>query len=237
MRCAIINVVQLYDWNRCIDHLQTLVTRGRFRGGCGGCLPPPPHPSPSPPLIFAITCLFVFVFFCNQFEEIQIALFEVALIINNAPLTYVNPNTIETCLTHNHLLFCRQWLFSSNTTLTVVRNPTVLSSTIDKINRISNHYLDRWKHEYVINLRETQQISKLNANFLKINVNGIVLVIYEKVPRHFWMIAIVVWILPSRDYEITWAIVRIAKTNRILKRAVNNFFTVENIHHDTNQNR
>ena len=236
MRCAIINVVQLYDWNRPIHHLQTLVTRGRFRGRGGGgpCLPPPPPP-PFPPSNFCNHLYFFF--FCNQFEEIQIVLFEVALIINNAPLTYVNPNTNETCLTHNHLLFCRQWLFSSNTTLTVVRNPTVLSSTIDKINRISNHYLDRWKHEYVINLRETQQISKLNANFLKINVNGIVLVIYEKVPRHFWMIAIVVWILPSRDYEITWAIVRIAKTNRILKRAVNNFFTVENIHHDTNQNR
>ena len=123
-------------------------------GGRGRPPPhPPPHPRPFPPLIFAITCLF---FFCTQFEETQIALFEVALIINNAPLTYVNPNTIETCLTHNHLLFCRQWLFSSNTTLTVIRNPTVLSSTIDKINRISNHYLDRWKHEYVINLRETQ---------------------------------------------------------------------------------
>ena len=205
--------------------------QGQIQRGVRG-LPPP---RPLPPLVFAITCFFGF--FCNQFEEIQIVLFDVALIINNAPLTYVNPNTIETCLTHNHLLFCRQWLFSSNTTLTVVRNPTVLSSTIDKINRISNHYLDRWKHEYVINLRETQLISKLNANFLKINVNGIVLVIYEKVPRHFWMITIVMWILPSRNYEITWVIVRIAKTNRILKRALNNFFTVENIHHDTNQNR
>ena len=31
--------------------------------------------------------------------------FEVEMIINNAPLTYVYPNTIETCLAHNHLLF------------------------------------------------------------------------------------------------------------------------------------
>ena len=65
-------------------------------------------------------------------------------------------NTIETCLTPNHLLFGRQLLYSSNTTSTVVRNLTVLSSTTDKINRISNHFLDRWRHEYVVNLRETQ---------------------------------------------------------------------------------
>ena len=40
-------------------------------------------------------------------RELQNALFEVELIINNAPLTYVYPNTIETCLTPNHLLFGR----------------------------------------------------------------------------------------------------------------------------------
>ena len=37
---------------------------------------------------------------------------------------------------------------------------------------------------YVVNLRETQQTSKLNINSLKINVNDAVLVFYEKVPRH-----------------------------------------------------
>ena len=34
----------------------------------------------------------------------------------------------------------------------------------------------------MVNLHETQQTSKLNINFIKINVNDIVLVIYEKVP-------------------------------------------------------
>ena len=42
--------------------------------------------------------------FCNHFEELQTVLFEVELNINNALLTYIYPNTIETCLTPN-LLF------------------------------------------------------------------------------------------------------------------------------------
>ena len=141
-------------------------------------------------------------------------LFEVGLIINNKPLTYVYPNTIET---PNHLLFGRQLLYSSNTTSTVVRNLTVLSSTTDKINRISNHFLDRWRHGYVVNLRETQRTSKLGKNSLKINVYDIVLVFYEKMPRHFWRINIVTRVLPSKDSEIRGAIVRIAKTNAILE--------------------
>ena len=54
--------------------------------------------------------------FCKHFEELQTVLFEVELIINNAPLTYLYPNIIETCLTSNHLLFGGQFLYSPNTT-------------------------------------------------------------------------------------------------------------------------
>ena len=42
-----------------------------------------------------------------------------------------------------------------------------------------------------MNLHETQRTSKLNVDSLKINVNDIALVFYEKAPRHFWRIAIV----------------------------------------------
>ena len=75
------------------------------------------------------------LFFCDHFGELQTVLTEVKLIINNAPLTYVYPNTIKTYLTPNHLLFGRQLLCYSNTTSAVIRNLTVLSSTTDKINR------------------------------------------------------------------------------------------------------
>ena len=61
------------------------------------------------------------------------------------------------------------------------------------------------------------------------------LVYNEKVLRHFWRIAIVTGVLPSRDSETAGAIVRIAKTNAILKRPVNKLFTFENTYHDTNQ--
>ena len=86
-----------------------------------------------------------------------------------------------------------------------------------------------------MNLRETKRTSKLNIDSLKINVNDIVLVFYEKVLRHFWRIAIVTRVLPSRDSEIRGAIVRITKTNTILKRPANKLFAVQNTYHDTNQ--
>ena len=100
---------------------------------------------------------------------------------------------------------------------------------------MSNHFLDKWRHEYLVNLHETQWAAKSNINSLKINVNDIVLVLYEKVARHFWRIVIVMPVSPSRDSEIRGEIVRIAKTNTILKRLANKLFVVENTHHDTKQ--
>ena len=108
------------------------------------------------------------LFFHNRFEELQTMLIKVKLIINNPLLTYVYPNTSKTYSTPNHLLFGRQLLCYSNTTSTVVRNLTVLSSTTDKINRISNHFRHRCRYEYVVNLCETQRASILNVNFQKI---------------------------------------------------------------------
>ena len=87
----------------------------------------------------------------------------------------------------------------------------------------------------VVNLRETRRTSKLNINSQKINVNDIVLVYDEMVPRNFSRIAIVTEVLLSGDSEIRGAIVRIAKTNTILKCPVNKLFTVKNKYHDTNQ--
>ena len=65
-------------------------------GGRGGCaIPRLPHPYFLQSLV---------IVFCNHFEELQTVLFEVEMIIKNASLTYVYPNTTET---PNHLLFGR----------------------------------------------------------------------------------------------------------------------------------
>ena len=80
----------------------------------------------------------------------------------------------------------------------------------------------------VVNLRETQRTSELNINSQKINVNEIVLVYDEMMPRPIWRITIVTGVLSSRDSEIRGAVVRMTKTNTILKRPLNKLITVKN---------
>ena len=44
---------------------------------------------------------------------------------------------LSTQETQSFVIFCRQLLYTSTTTSTVVRNVTVLSTTTDKLNRFS----------------------------------------------------------------------------------------------------
>ena len=90
------------------------------------------------------------------------------------------------------MLFGRQLLLSSSATSTVAANLTVLSSTSDEINRISNDFWDKWRHKYVVNLRETKNIKtkykkreKYQDTFGELPLTGV---------------------LPSRDSEIRGAI-------------------------------
>ena len=46
----------------------------------------------------------------------------------------------------------------------------------------------------------------------------------------FWRITMVLQVLPCRDSEIRGAIVRMAKTNTLIKRPVNKIFTVKKMH-------
>ena len=84
---------------------------------------------------------------------------EVKLIITNATLTNFYSNTTKAYLAPSRLLFGRQLLCYPNTASAVIRNLTILSSTTDKLNPISNDFWHRWEHEYVANLRETQRAS------------------------------------------------------------------------------
>ena len=61
------------------------------------------------------------------------------------------------------------------------------------------------------------------------------LVYDEKVPRHFWRSAIVIGYYSVEILKEKGAIVRIKKTNAILKCSVNELFPIEHTYHDTNQ--
>ena len=121
--------------------------RGGFRGGAWGV--------PALPF-FVITSFFVITL--KNYELCQLRLNWSLIMQLWHAFTQILSDLIP-----NHLLFGRQLLCYSNTISTVVRTLIVFPGT-HKINCINNHFLHRWGHDFVLNLCETQQTSKLNTN-------------------------------------------------------------------------
>ena len=71
-----------------IKTFHPFISRGGFRVWFGGCTPP----------------FFNHLFFCDHFEELQTVLIKVKIIINNAPLTQLYPNTIRTFNTQSFVV-------------------------------------------------------------------------------------------------------------------------------------
>ena len=109
-----------------------------------------------------------------------------------------------------------QLLSYSNTTSTVAANLTVFSYSTDKINRISNHFCDRWREKWIYG-KFTWGTTNIKTKYK----------IRERYPDIFGKFPLT-GVLPNRDPEIRGAVVWIAKTNVIFKPPVNKLISIEN---------
>ena len=113
-------------------------------------------------------------------------MFEVEMMLNNCPLTYVYPNEIENALTPNHLLFGRTLFSTSDLNTPIQFTPQNITAQSKKVNRIINHFWDRWHNEFIVNLRKTHKQNLQNQHQQHIRLNDIVLIHDENLPRLTW---------------------------------------------------
>ena len=93
-----------------------------------------------------------------------------------------------------------------------------------------NHFWERWKKEYLTNLRENQKINTQNPNQPIINVNDIVLISEENLPRSAWRIGIIQELIIGKDKCIRGGTVSFPRTNSVKSRPVNKLFPIGTIH-------
>ena len=138
----------------------------------------------------------------------QTVLFEVKMILNNRPLTYVYPDEIQNALTPNHFLFGKTLTSTSDRNTPTQFSTQNINAQSKKVNRIINHFWDRWHKEYFVNLRETHKQNLQNRDQQHIRLNDIVLVHDENFPRLTWRKGIVVQLLKGPDGKMREAEVR-----------------------------
>ena len=84
----------------------------------------------------------------------QIVLFKCEAILNNRPLTYIYSTDLTLCLTPNHLLYGRVIQSSSIEFSPLTNTLSQLTAYMNKVNTAINAFCDKWRHEYLANLRE-----------------------------------------------------------------------------------
>ena len=161
-----------------------------------------------------------------SYEVIQTVLFEFEMILNNRPLTYVHPDEIENALTPNHLLFGRTLTSTLDRNTPIQFRAQNITAQSKKVNRIINHFWDRWHKEYVVNLRETCKQNLQNRHQQHIRLNDTVLIHDGNLPRLTWRKGIVVERLKGPDGKMREAEVRTPNGSN-LKRPVTKLFPIE----------
>ena len=173
------------------------------------------------------------------FEELLTLFLQVEQIINNLPLTYIYPANIESCVTPNHLLFGRRLESTSHSSVsfTPSHHPTISSK---QIQTILSHFWDRWRHEYLNQLRESHKCHrKSQSSSLHAKVGDIVIIHEELIPRHLWRLGLVTKLIESHDGLVRGAEVLVGETGSKIRRPVSRLFPIECAHdekHDDEKN-
>ena len=162
-----------------------------------------------------------------SYEEMQTVLSECEAILNNRPLTYIYPTDLTSCLTPNHLLYGRVIQSSSIQSSPLSHDPSELITYSNQVTTVINRFWDKWRYEYLANLRETHKHYSTNRNQPFIQVNDVVLVHSDKTPRSMWRMGVVTKLIKGKmDNNIRGALVRLSN-NSLLKPPVNKSYLIE----------
>ena len=98
-----------------------------------------------------------------------------------------------------------------------------------KLHNIINHFWDRWRKEYLVNLRECQKIQIKDDNRQVISVWDVVLIEHDKVPIFCCRMRLVERLVNGKDGAARGAVVRVSKTRKGISRPVNEVYLIESI--------
>ncbi len=159
-----------------------------------------------------------------SFDELVTALAEIESIINSRPLTYLSAGDMEEPLTPPHLIVGRRIhnlpdhlshrddLKDKEFSL----NSTQLTRRMKYLANVLNHFWNRWRNEYLSELREAHSYTarkQSKAKYPAASVGDIVVVHDERLPRGLWKLGRIVSVMKGRDDLIRGATVKIGVTD------------------------
>jgi hypothetical protein len=91
----------------------------------------------------------------------------------------------------------------------IVSTSTTLSRRAKHQRNILRKFINQWRRDYLLNLRENSAVNSRNfSNSTEISEGDIVLLRSDSTARNFWQLAVIEEFISSRDGKIRAAIVR-----------------------------
>ncbi|XP_066026285.1 uncharacterized protein [Pocillopora verrucosa] len=149
-----------------------------------------------------------------NYDELSTVLVEIEAALNSRPLTYVF-DEMEEPLTPSHLIVGRRILSvpSKSSSDEDGQTEETLTRRAKFLQRILDHFWNRWRSEYLTQLREYHRYSKRANSLRKVQVGDIVCLHDNKIPRQLWRLGKIERLLPGRDGRVRSAVVRVKSGN------------------------
>ncbi|KAM7419774.1 hypothetical protein PAMA_016727 [Pampus argenteus] len=127
-------------------------------------------------------------------------LYEVMAVVNSRPLTTDNLNDSSSPepLTPNHILTMKSTIISPPPGK-FIREDLYLQKRWRRVQLLANNFWSRWKKEYLLNLQNRQRWTKDRRNA---QINDIVLLKEDGIPRNKWKLAKVIQVHPGKDERV-----------------------------------
>ena len=168
-----------------------------------------------------------------SYDEMNTVLVEVERVINSRPITsiYDDREAISYALTPSHLINGRSIsTIPSSQHYDVISTNQTLTRRSRHHRRLLQQFLQRWKRDYLLSLRENHKVKSRHDKKPDISVGDIVILKNDSTSRNFWKLAKIEELLPGRDGTIRSAVVKVANDTRkpvLLKRVVQQLIPIE----------
>ena len=161
-------------------------------------------------------------------------LIEVEAVLNSRPISYVSSKDTKEPLTSSHILYGRSLLSRPSITddeedpeWQITRND--LTRRQAHMGNLIEHFWKRWKHEYLLELRESHRLKSRGNSSRTVSVGNVV-VVHDDTARATWRLGQIEEFLRGEDNQARGAKIRITNQGMkpsILKRPVQKLITLE----------
>ena len=172
-----------------------------------------------------------------DYDELNTAIIEIEGILNSRPLSYISPDDFDEPLTPSHLMVGRRLMSlpdhshkESDEEYSPQATKDHLSKRFKHLNASLDIFWQRWRSEYLLELREHHRFNDKSARGQVISVGDIVVVHTNERRRGFWSLGKIEEVFPGRDGQIRAASVHVytgRKQPIILRRPVQRLYPLE----------